>query len=122
MFVLFQTSKTESIEVKNRFNQSKIKQWGNEKHYPTSTTIVNDQSQISSSSSFEFCVPFHTCSANLNRTILVILVPIFILITCFYYNCYEYCTVKHELDVEKPRRLHLYQYVDDSIHNQGFSI
>ncbi|CAF4033612.1 unnamed protein product [Rotaria sordida] len=121
-FLLLQTSKTESTDIKNHFNQSKIKQWWIEKHYPTSITIVNDQSQISSSSSFEFCVPFHTCPTNLNRTILVILVSIFILGICFYYNCYEYCMVKHQLDVEKLRRLQQYQYVNNFVHNQGFSI
>ncbi|CAF2370380.1 unnamed protein product [Rotaria sp. Silwood2] len=94
------SSKAESVNIKDYFNQSKIKQWWIEKHYPASTTIVNDPSQISSSASFEFCVPFHTCSTNLNRTILV----------------------KHELDVEKLRRLQQYQYVASSVRNQGFLV
>jgi hypothetical protein len=112
----------ESTDLKNHFNRSKLKQWRSEKRYSTSTStfIVNNQSE--NSSSFEICIPFNDCSTQVNRTVLMILVLAFILTCCCYYQCYEYCKVKHELDKRKFQHLQNYRCNDVSIHNSGFVI
>jgi hypothetical protein len=117
---LVKTMKTESIDLKNNLTQSTLKQWGIERHDSIATNIEADQSETSSS--FEFCIPFYTCPTNLNRTILTILVPIFLLICCFYYHCYEYCKVKRDLDQERFENFPQYYYIDVSVHKKTFVI
>jgi hypothetical protein len=111
---------TESTDLKNHFNQSKLQQWRPQKRYSTSTStfIVNNQSETSSS--FEICIPFNDCSTQMNRTVLIILVLAFIFTCCCYYQCYEYCTVKHELDEGKLCYSQNNRCTDVFIHNNGF--
>jgi hypothetical protein len=45
-----------------------------------------------------FCMPFHSCSSNTNRTVCVVLTAFAIFIICFRYHCHEYCDIKKDLD------------------------
>jgi hypothetical protein len=114
---IVKTIKIESVDAQNHSNYSKVKQWLNEKRYPTSTPIEDTESETSSSS-YTFCIPFHSCASQFNRTILIIFTAILILTCCCYYHCAEYCHVKHELDKEN---LYRYRYVDVYVHNKDFA-
>jgi hypothetical protein len=116
---LVKTIKTDSVDLNNQ--QSKLKQWLIERNRSTSTTTENKQLETTSSS-FKFCIPFDTCSTDFNRTILIILVAISLLVCCLYYHCHEYCTVKHYLDQERFQNCQQYRCIEVSVHNKAFSI
>ncbi|UJR15956.1 hypothetical protein I4U23_002876 [Adineta vaga] len=113
-FLVVNKSISESIRY---FNQSEAEPWSIKKRNFTSIAIEDHESE--SSSSFQFCVPFHSCSKDYNHTVLLILVPIFILSYCCYYHCYEYCKVKRELAEPPLRTSHQYQCIDAIIRHQN---
>ena len=92
-----------SFDQKDYFNQSKIGQWWIEKLYQRIATTVKSPSKIlpSSSTSSNVCIPFHTCSTNTNRTTLIILTSIFIVLFYFYYQCQEHSMVRTHKYVTK---------------------
>jgi len=103
LLFLVKLIQTESHELKLNSTQSTVKEWWIERQDSSSTILEDNESETSN----EFCIPFYTCPTNLNRSILTIVVPIFLLICCFYYHCYEYCKVKHDLE-----QLHQYRHID----------
>jgi hypothetical protein len=111
---------TESTKLKNHFNRTALKQWWIERRYSTSTIIANNRSETSSS--YELCIPFYSCSTDVNRIVLIILVSGFILICCFHYQCYEYCMVKHKLEAQTLPSSQKYRYIVVSKYNDVLNL
>jgi hypothetical protein len=119
---IVKTIETESSDLKHHDDGSRLKQWRIEKGYQGSTTTaVNNQSQTSLL--IELCIPFRSCSATFDHTILVILAAIVILMLCCHFLCYERRDNKNRGlpngQLTKPQH---YCYTNTSVHNNGFLV
>lgn len=83
----------------------------------TDIPIVFNRSELSS----KFCIPFDTCSTNINRMILMIIAILCIASCCCYYQCYEYSRVRHDLNQTRTNNSRNYHPLKELRHNPTFS-
>ncbi|CAF0961380.1 unnamed protein product [Rotaria sordida] len=108
LFLLLQIKTIESINMKNN-NQLRNQTRNEKKNILFNIETSNDiyDSSLSHESS-RICMPLYSCSSNVNGSVCVILVAVFILIICLRYHCYEYCHVKKQLDQLSLQKSRLY--------------
>ena len=82
------TIETKSVDIQNKLNHSRVKQWLNERRDSISTTIEDNQLEDAPSPSF---------FSQYNRIILVVSAAFLIVAFFYFHQCSEYCAVKREL-------------------------